>query len=334
MPCHITEDQRKAIIAMSKKGINPLDISNQLEISLRTVKTWYKSKDDSKTSDTSLSGLGLYCLQELSRLFCWPAPRIAKCLETYIPILISKKVEINSSIQRLRAKPYKRGEALVTARTVQRYLAACNINQNVRKAWGDGVLAVHAVKIVWWKHNQDNWIKKVGNKSVKTVGWLLMMAERKINNNTLNAKFEQKVKFQLLSEEQFDSKQVIESISTACHFHFNEPNTLYTLYRVTNEQGEPTAVSALEKLRSHIRFNIDDDKPTKANGSIIIPASFPNRKSVENYLAIILANKAGTPDFRDRGWMEVHKSIGDDNFVKEKLGKLWPFLVRENPNTP
>lgn len=336
MARHITESQRNDIIKMCKKGIPSLEASKRLSISHRTVKIWYESKREKSLADSNLAGLNLYCLQELSRLLCWPAPKLAQCLQAYMPRLHKRVININSSEPRKRSKPNQRSKPLVSERTLQRYIAACYIKNesdkiitNVRKGWGAGEVAVHAVRVSWWEHGEESRIKKVNVSSKRATGWLLLMTDRVIINVRDTAPRELKVKFQLLQGVHIDLKQVINSVSEAiCKYYKNTA----TLHLVTNEQDKPTVGSTSEELKSAMSMeNIVADIPTKVAGSIAIPASFPNRRSVENYLAIILASKDGIPDFRDSKWANVHTHIADDNFVVEKLGELWPFLARDKP---
>lgn len=323
MSCHITEEQRSVIIAMSKGGVRSLEASKKLSISHRTVKFWYARANDPQKETTNLKGLMLHSFLELARLLCWPAPKLARCLQSYIPQIRVIHVDINKSEPRKRAKPSKRNEGIVSDRTLQRYLVKCGIMGNVKKGWDVGEVAVHAVQIAWWEHDSAlGGVTQVGDLSKKVTGWLLMMADRSINSKSTDAR-DLNVKFQLFPQEWVDSNQAVV-IFSAVRNCFKK---ISTLHFVANNQGQPTAGLSKEKLKSvmtNIEFEID--KPTEVTEIIEIPASFPSPRSVENYLAIIMARKSGIPSSKDSVWQNIHDNIADEDFCASMFGKSWPFL--------
>jgi len=334
MGSHITEEQRNSIIAMWRDSKSSFEISIKLDIPHRTVKRWCERAHEDQDDVTNLKGLKLYTFIELGRLFCWPAPKLAQSLQSYIPKLHSRIIEIKRSklLKPKRAKRKKSTKGIACDRTLQRYLATYKIMENVKKVWSAGSVAIHGVSITWWEHGtESNCITEVGDNSKQVQGWLLVMADRELLNAKNTATRDLKIKFQLLSCERINSAEVIELISTAINKYFKN---IKTLCLVTNDQGKPTAVPEPEELCSKIKgVNITADNPTKASASFEIPASFPNQRCLESYLAVILTSKDGTPNFRNSKWVELHTRIKEDKYIAEKLGTSWPFLARDKPDT-
>ena len=270
---------------------------------------------------TNLKGLKLYCLQELGRLLCWPAPKLAECLQCYIPRLHKSKIVLKDS------RPNSKPKGLVTDRTIQRYLEKCGITTNVKKVWPAGSVAVHAVQIVWWEHDPD--ISRVIPVSVgakEVTGWLLMMTDRELVGAKNTDARDLRVRLALLPGERRDYERAIRIIAAAISTYHNHSRTVYL---VADNQGA-TAIDNPDTLRDVLPHDIDLvlESATSVKGRIEIPASFPNPRSVENYLAMIMLRKAGTPKFRDAEWKKIHDNISDDNVLATKLDAYQPFLSR------
>lgn len=318
---HISDDQRNAITAMCKDGVGSLEISKALSIPHITVKKRYERVSEPQKENTNLKGIKLYCLQELARLLCWPAPKLADCLRSYIPKLNSPKLVLKGS------RPNKKPKGVVCNRTIQRYLAKCGIMDNVREVWSSGSISVHAVQISWWEHGFEiNKVMRVDKKKSKIVtGNLLLLAERDTTAKKI-VSTDLRVKLQLFQGKMIISEQAIRTISAALQKHYKN---ISKIYLVSDSQGKPTAVDSVEDLRSVLEgIEIVIDKPTAVKGKIEIPVSFPSPRSVENYLAIIMALKSGTPNFRESSWQEIHNKISNDYFLVDKIGNVGPFLNR------
>lgn len=267
---------------------------------------------------------------EATRLLAWPTLRIYTELQFFKPLLGEPLSELDGTIQIGNNDEEKEGRIsrlqAAKIKELERYMKPYKRELKNKRRWERGIAAAHAVPITWWQHDpKENWLKINTQDSRVTRGWLLMVGDRSSVSRIGRQEWRLRVRFAVITGEKYDKSKGTETVKGYMNYLGNK---IKALHLVTGNDGRPTATLEVEALRSIMpeSVKIETDLPTESVGHFYLQPSFPNHRSVENYLAVFLSHKYHFPGKESEWWRELYRKAGDDTAIAELFEGAKPFL--------
>ncbi len=267
---------------------------------------------------------------EATRLLAWPTPRVYSALHFMKPILgeplseLDRPLQIGKKRKEIEEQLAKLHAAKI--KELERYMKPYKRELKSERRWERGTAAAHAVSIRWWQHDsKENWLKLNTQDSRITQGWLLMVGDRSSINRIGRQEWKLRVRFAVITGEKYDKSKGTEAVNGYLKHLGSE---IKFLHLVTGNDGSPTATMETGELRSIIpeAVKIETDLPTESVDHFNLQPSFPNRRSVENYLAVFLTHKNRFPENNSDWWRQLHVKAADDTAIAKLFGGAMPFL--------
>lgn len=271
---------------------------------------------------------------EATRLLAWPTPRVYSVLHFMKPLLgepfseLDRPLQIGKKRREIEEQLTKLHAAKI--KELERYMKPYKRELKTERRWERGTAAAHALSITWWQHDpKENRLKINKQDSKKTHGWLLIVGDRSSVNRIGRQEWRLRVRFAVITGEKYDKSTGTDAVNGYLNHLGNE---IKSLYLVTGNDSRPTATLEAEALRSIMpeAVKIETDLPTESVGHFNLQPSFPNRRSVENYLAVFLTHNNRFPDKNSDWWRHLHMKAADDTAIAKLFGGAMPFLCDKN----
>lgn len=275
---------------------------------------------------------------EATRLLAWPTPRVYSELHFFKPLLGEPFSELDSPLQIGKNRKEMEGQLAklhaAKIKELERYMKPYKRELKNKRRWEQGTAAAHAVPITWWQHDpKENWLKLntlINRQDTRvTQGWLLMVGDRSSVSRIDRQEWKLRVRFAVITGEMYDNSKGTEVVNGYLNSLGNE---IKTLHLVTGNDGRPTATLEAEALRPIMpkAVKIETDLPTESVGHFNLQPSFPNRRSVENYIAVFLTHNNRFPDKDSDWWRILYRKAADDTAIAQLFRGANPFLCDRN----
>jgi len=326
---------------MYHAGEESLEASKLLNIDHRTVKACYEKARSGCLQDETPAFQRMFL--EATRLLAWPTRKLLEALQRYEPLIEgnpSKRARAHSIFSDTEENQKRRAKnKAAQIKKLERYLVRSILPKEAdlssfktTSRWEEGTAAAHAVPIEWMQHGPETTRLLRKPEGELAAGWLLLLADRHCGATRKREPWRLAVHLAVLPGAEFDSAAATGYIVE--HLNSGESG-IRTLHLVCGEDGAPTATAPAEELRALLpeRIEVVQDAPTRGAGSPFrLRPSFPNPRSLENYLDVMLELRTPFPAPEDDIWRKLRLNAAREDFCTGEF--LTPYTWRRGGRGP